>query len=134
MTKQTIIVVIGALRFKTDTSSLTTTQHETAIFSIPWCIRKQAYTFTYIHTYEESDLAGTKGKNLAPIDCLPNSPQECNKHCSAYLTNHGQVILIDFPWRSKKMYLSSAPFIRCHEASCMSLMSKCILKHVSEEE
>ena len=50
--------------FKTDTLSLDTTQHGTAIFSIPWCIGQQAFTelYTYFNTYEESDIAGNKEK------------------------------------------------------------------------
>ena len=50
--------------FKTDTMSLDTTQHGTAIFSIPWCIGQQAFTelYTYFNTYEESGTAGNKEK------------------------------------------------------------------------
>ena len=46
--------------------SLDTTQHGTAIFSIPWYIGQQAFTelYTYFNTYEELDIhvAGNKEK------------------------------------------------------------------------
>ena len=47
---------------KTDTSSLTTTQHGAAIFSIPGASVSK-HSLNYIHnTYEEADIACNKEK------------------------------------------------------------------------